>query len=286
MPTHIKRNIKITWVLIATIIFGEVPAQPCSDSIKVNTDRLLVIGAGTIGLMAASYGLQDNIWWKGEKSSFHFNWTQDWKANLGADKFGHMYFSYLASNLYIEAYNWAGLNRYEQRLYGGISAMVHQTFTEIRDGFSKEYGFSFGDYAFNLVGAFYPLLQYEYPLLESFRFKISYYPSDRFKAGSNNYIIDDYESTYNWLSIDINNLLTGEAGKYFPDFVDLTIGHSVKNLGINAKHEFYIGLDWDFEALPGNNAILKFLKKSLNFYHFPSPVVKIYPNVVWYGLKF
>ncbi len=261
-------------------------AQNIVDSTKVNTDRLLIIGAVSVTALAVSYGLQDNIWWKGDKSSFHFNWNQDWKASLGSDKFGHFYFAYLAANIYSQTFGWAGLNEKDKRLYGGLSAMVHQTFTEVRDGFSKQYGFSFGDYAFNMLGAAMPLLQYEIPSLNALRFKISYYPSRRFRNGSNSSIIDDYESTYDWISIDINKLLPDKPAEYFPDFIDFTVGHSVKNLDTDPKHEFFIGLDWDIEALPGSCPLLKFLKRNLNLYHFPSPVVKVYPNIVWYGLKF
>lgn len=279
---------KLSWTVFIFyfVLIPHTFAQSDLDSSNISQDRLWIIGGTTVGLMAASYGFQDNVWWKGEKGKFHFNWSQDWNANLGADKFGHFYFSYLASNIYIQAYEWAGITDYKSRIYGGLTAMLHQTFTEVRDGFSKQYGFSFGDYAFNLLGAFYPLLQYEFPLLNSVKFKISYYSSSRFKMGSNDYIIDDYESTYNWMSIDINDLLPVNLDNYFPDLVDFTIGYSVKGLDNNPYHEIFIGLDWDLEALPGNSGLLKFLKKNLNYYHLPSPVIKIYPNVVWYGLKF
>ena len=272
----------ITLHFICSPIF----AQDNADSTGIRKDRILIIGGVSAAALAVSYGLQDNIWWKGEKSSFHFNWNQDWKASLGSDKFGHLYFAYLTANIYSQAFGWAGLNERDRRFYGGLSAMVHQTFTEVRDGFSRQYGFSFGDYAFNLLGAAMPLLQHEIPMLSALRFKISYYPSERFRNGSNNSIIDDYESTYDWISVDINSLLPDKIAECFPDLIDLTVGHSVKNLDINPKHELYIGLDWDLEALPGSSPLLKFLKRNLNLYHFPSPVIKVYPNVVWYGLKF
>ena len=101
-------------------------------------------------------------------------------------------------------------------------------------------------------------------------------------------LIDDYESTYHWLSIDVNGLLSSSAKEVFPDFINIAIGHSVKNLdGFGGgNHELYISLDWDFEALPGESSFWRTIKRWLNFYHFPAPAVKIYPDVVWYGLKF
>jgi hypothetical protein len=124
--------------------------------------------------------------------------------------------------------------------------------------------------------------------LNNFNLKISFEASERFKEGSNDYILDDYESTYHWLSVDINYFLPKRAAEFFPDIINLGIGHSVKNLNnlSSAQHEIFIGLDIDVKALPGDSDLLKFLKDTLNLYHLPSPAVKIYPNVVWYGLKF
>ena len=176
----------------------------------------------------------------------------------------------------------------ESIIYSGILASTYQTFLEVRDGFSRDYGFSWGDISANLIGSTFPILQNVYPILRNFNFKISYQPSDRFKNDSIRYIMDDYESTYHWLSIDFDKLLPPSVDKLIPDFINLGIGHSVGGLanGGNEHHEFFVGLDWDIEALPGNSPILQFIKNTLNLYHLPAPTIKIYPNVVWYGLKF
>jgi len=81
--------------------------------------------------------------------------------------------------------------------------------------------------------------------------------------------------------------LPEEVRKYYPSFLNFAIGHSVKEFDTNSRHrEIYLSLDLNAEELPGNTSFLKFIKKYLNFYHFPMPAVKVYPNVVWYGLKF
>lgn len=260
------------------------------DSTKKNPNptKLLLIGGISIGLFTYGYVIQDNIWWKGSESSFHFNWRNDWTASLGSDKFGHFYLAYLGTNLYQQAFSWAEIDEHKSLLYAMLVMFGYQTFTEIRDGFSKDYGFSWGDLSANVLGITFPYLQSKIELLNAFNFKISYYPSSRFKKGSNKYLIDDYESTYNWLSIDLNRLLPETFSKSFPDFINLAIGHSVKKLDYPNKsyHELFIGLDWDIKALPGNGWFWNLLKKNLNFYHLPAPAIKIYPNTVWYGLKF
>jgi len=258
------------------------------DSSNVSSNKLLIIGGTTIAFFSYGYLAQDNIWWKGDKSDFHFNNNLDFKYALNADKFGHFYFAYLTTNLYSDLFQWAGVKKKQSFIYSGLVAFAFQTFTEIRDGFSSDYGFSWGDMTANFLGAAYPSLQEIYPELQSFNFKISFYPSEKYKSGYYSNLLDDYESTYHWLSVDINKIAPSSFGRIFPDFINLAIGHSVNNLdGFgDGNHGLFIGLDWDFEALPGENKFWKTIKRWLNFYHFPAPAVKVYPDVVWYGLKF
>ena len=70
--------------------------------------------------------------------------------------------------------------------------------------------------------------------------------------------------------------------------MNLAIGHSVKNLdGFGGgHHELFIGLDWNLEGVPIEGELWKTIAKTMSYYHLPAPTVKIYPNVVWYGLKF
>jgi len=284
---NVKRLLQIFLVFVLSC--QTVSANSgASDSSEINKKKIIVIGGATALFFTYGYVIQNNVWWKGEKAEFHFNNSKDYKYALNADKLGHFYFGYLTTNLYSDLFQWAGVKRERSLLYGGIIAFTFHTFTEIRDGFSAEYGFSWGDLAADFLGAAYPSLQEYYPVLKPFNFKISFYPSEKYKSGAYSNIMDDYESTYHWLSIDINKLLRKNSKLYFPNFINLTIGHSVNNLdGMGGgNHELYIGLDWNFEALPGDYPLWKTIKKWLNYYHFPAPAVKVYPNVVWYGLKF
>ncbi len=250
---------------------------------KTNYTRLALISGVTAGVFVYGYTVQNNMWWKGEKSKFHFNWDDDWKNSLGADKYGHFFFGYLITSIYEETFAWADLEK--NLLWAMIVSFSYQTFTELRDGFSKQYGFSWGDFTANAIGVSIPYLRRQFNWLNYLDFKLSYYPSRRFKEGSNRYIIDDYESTYNWISIDINKML---GVKILPAFMNIALGHGVKNLDISNKrtHEFFLALDWNLINLPGDSNFLLKLKKMLNFYRLPSPAVRIYPDVIWYGIKF
>lgn len=283
---------KIIAVIFITLIVAKVRfAQTVKDSVsksKINFERLSLIAGITSGAFIYGYAVQNNLWWKGDNSNFHFVWKHEWVYALGEDKYGHFFFPYLVTNIYSQALEWAGFDEEKSLWYSSSFALAYETFVEIRDGFSKQWGFSWEDFSADFLGSVYPILQHKIPVLKNFNFKISFYPSERFKHGSNRVIFDDYESTYDWLSINVYNLLPEGISKFYPGFINLAIGHSVEkldNLG-GGNHRFYIGLDWNFEALPGNGWFWNLLKRNLNYYRFPSPMIQIYPHVIWYGLKF
>jgi hypothetical protein len=265
---------------------GADSLPPDSLSEGINKLKLYSIAGVTAAGFTIGHAFLNDLWWKGERTSFHFNFREDWEYALGADKFGHFYFPYLVGNVYTELFRWSGVEEKRSLYYAAALSLSYQTYIEIRDGFSRNYGFSFGDFGANILGAAYPVLQYHYDFLKDYNFKISFFPSERFRNDSHGAIIDDYESTYHWLTVNIKNILPEDAAKYYPAFINLALGHSVKGLDNKGRRELFIALDWNLEALPGDVWILKFFKKLFNHYHFPSPAVRIYPDVAWFGLKF
>jgi hypothetical protein len=259
-----------------------------ADTSRVDPVRLGVVSGVTAAGLVAGYAFQKNLWWKGEPSKFHLDWKHDWVYALGSDKLGHFYFPYAVTKLYGQVFAWCGVDTASSLWLAGGLGFAHQTFVEIRDGFSAEWGFSWGDFAANTLGAGYPIAQHYIAPLENFDMKISYYPSARFKAGGYRAIIDDYESTYHWLSIDVHNLLPAKARHYWPAWINIAVGHSVRDLDLHGAghHELYLALDWNLEGLPGDGWFWNLVKRNLNLYHLPAPAVRIAPGVVWYGLKF
>ncbi|MAT57947.1 MAG: hypothetical protein CMF23_08235 [Ignavibacteriae bacterium] len=271
------RKLILILILINLQIYGK------EDSTDVNPVRLTLISTATVGGFIYAYAIQNDMWWKGEKSKFHSNWNQDWRYALGSDKYGHFYFGTLISKTYSDLFYWSGISKDKSKLYGAVLSFSYQTFIEIRDGFSKDYGFSWGDFSANLLGSSLQLLKCEIDFLNFIDFKISYYPSERFKNNSNQYILDDYESTYNWISINSNKLISEKI----PSFINIAVGHSVKRLDFSdSYHEIFLSLDWNFKGIKTDSSFLKKLFEYLDFYHFPAPAVKVYPDLVWYGLKF
>lgn len=245
--------------------------------------------------------IQQSTQYWGERTSFHFNFKDDWKYALGADKFGHAFAANVIASSVQGGLAWSGIDTTSAVWYGFGAAMFYQTLVEIRDGFSKgkngEFapylGFSWGDMAGNFLGASLPLAQHYVPVFQNIRYKYSLNPSNKIREGGYySSITDDYESEYHWLSINVFNLLPTPVQKFWTPLLNIAIGHSVKDIvdaparyTYNGYHELWISLDYNLEAIPGDAAWWKSLKKILNFYKLPAPCMRVLPSVVWYGMR-
>jgi hypothetical protein len=230
---------------------------------------------------------------------FYLNFQNDWKYAHGADKFGHAMAGYVLNRGLKEGLLWSGVDTTTAVWSGFAFAMLHQTIVEVRDGyaegkngsFAPYLGFSWGDMSANFVGAAFPVVQHYVPSLSSLRYKYSLNPSAKMKSGAYyNTILADYE--YHWLSVNVYDLLPKSAQSYWTPYLNLAIGHSVKDIvdspghyTFDGHHEWWISLDYNLELLPGDSDLLRLIKKFANLYKLPAPCVRILPSVVWYGIR-
>lgn len=250
--------------------------------------KLGIIGGLTVGGFIYGHALQSEIWWKGEQSDFHIEWDRDWRYALGADKLGHVYFPYAITHTYSRLLLWSDVDSATAIWSAASLALAYQTYIEIRDGFSQQWGFSIGDAAANLVGASMPVLQHYVPPLRTIDYKISFFPSQRFRSGAHAAIIDDYESTYHWLTLHMDDVIPSSWRGVYPEFIDLAIGHGVRGLDDNGggRHELYLALDWNLDKLPGDWWGWNALRHALRHYHLPSPAIRLYPGPLQVGFHF
>ncbi|MCX6140855.1 MAG: DUF2279 domain-containing protein [Candidatus Kapabacteria bacterium] len=276
----------MTIVLVLTLSVNHLSANAIRDTI--DPIKLGIVGGVTIGGFVLGHAVVNDFWWKGEKVPFHFNTTSDYTYALNADKLGHMTFAYAASTIYSDLFRWCGMDSTTAAWSGFGVAMTYQTYVEIRDGFSADYGFSWGDMAANTIGATLPVAQHYVPALRSIDLQISYWPSEAYKSGAYNSIIDDYTSTTHWLALNAYDVAPSSWQSWFPPWLGLAIGHSVQNLDGNGggQHVVYLSLDWQLHRIPNLPTWLRDVFRVLHLYHLPAPAVRILPDVVWYGLRF
>jgi hypothetical protein len=117
--------------------------------------------------------------------------------------------------------------------------------------------------------------------------KFSFLPSQSFKQQGGNSILNDYQSTYHWLSFNIAGMIGKEKIGAWSKYINVAIGHSVNNINRygSGNHELFLSLDLNAEALPFDDGWGLTLKRLLNSVKLPMPCIKIHPNIVWYGIR-
>lgn len=273
-------------ILLLSFALNFSPAVE-NDSSKVNPYRFGIVLGATAGILTSAHLQQYSSWWKGELTSFHFR--DDINQVLNADKFGHAYFSFVISDLFGRSLQWSGVKRNSALMWGGICTLLFQTYVEIEDGFRPNLGFSTSDELSNLVGAFIPYAKAKFHWMNFINFKLSIFPSEKFKSGAHRFIVDDYESLYFWLSFDISGILKLKVLKpWFVDVFDVSVGYSVKKIDWNGggEREIFLAIDYDLTKIPINIWLFRQILYLLNYYHLPAPALKIAPGLKFYLIKF
>ena len=232
---------------------------------------------------------QMNAWWENDRVPFHF--VDDNTYALNVDKVGHFLGGAFCSFLAQKSMEWCGFSTGTSVVAGGVLGALFELYVEFEDGFAKNWGFSPGDAYGDLIGAAWPVGQHYIPYMEHFQPKFSYWPSKGVRDGtSDRIIIDDYDGQTAWMGVHIHGLLPCSWQKYWPSWLGIAVGMSVR--GVDGPQEdkvrsILLALDYDMtKIIPGDSWFLETFKKALNFLHFPSPAIRISPGYIAYGLYY
>ena len=121
-----------------------------ADTLHKPRIRTAAIGAA-IAYPTAMTGLWQAWYADYPLGKFHFfNDNGEWNQ---IDKVGHLFSTYQESRLGWNLSRWAGFPNKKAAWIGfGLGQLVQTSF-EVMDGFSEQWGFSYGDVAFNTMGA-------------------------------------------------------------------------------------------------------------------------------------
>jgi hypothetical protein len=251
---------------------------------------LAIVGAAVTAGVAAIHVYQTNAWWDGSRGEFHF--AEDLEYAKGIDKLGHFYGASVLTWTLHKSLRWANVSEPSSLYWGAVGSTAFQTYVEIEDGFATAWGFDRVDFAANLLGAWYPVLQYHVPFFQNLQMRFSYWPKNAGAPsvipGQTHTMFDDYEGQTFWLALRVDELLPRAAANIWPDWLMISGGVAVRD---NATPDRYLSwylapdLDWT-EILPEDSSLFRTLSEALNFIHAPMPAVQIAPGVVWYGLYF
>jgi len=216
-----------------------------------NKSRFWVLtGIGVSGYSAVTIGL-DRAWYANyPRGKFHF--FDDWKGWRQMDKFGHAMTGYFESKWAGNLYYWAGLSQKEAAWVGFGTGLLFQTTLEVMDGFSNQWGFSWGDMGFNVIGSGLYLGQELIWKEQRFRLKMSthrpQYSSELFQANNSTattsinertatlfgtspaeLLFKEYNGQTIWLSVNIASFLKNRPNNFPPTWINLAVGYGIEN---------------------------------------------------------
>ncbi|MCO5249927.1 MAG: YfiM family protein [Candidatus Kapabacteria bacterium] len=252
------------------------------------------IAGGIVGTFyVTQHIIQVNTIWA-ETGKFRF--IEDGDYALYSDKLGHFYGTYLASSLYTELFLWSGFSYDASVLWGSIMGIAYTAYVEIMDGFAADWGFSPSDFYSNSAGVAFHLLQHYVPFFQNFTPKFIYIPADwhgERKRQPSSMFIDDYSSHSLFMSINVENILPNNLKPYWPDWLQLSVGYSARNLCVPNDYDcnyndskyyndwlagsprYIIALDYDFvKLLPDGPPFWNWFKQALNHVKFPAPAIE------------
>lgn len=261
-----------------------------SDTIDKNRVKQIVISESVIS-SCSLIGL-NQLWYADyPHSNLHsINDNEEW---LQMDKAGHLFSTYHLGRFGAEALKWGGCNKKEQLLYGASLGLTFMSCVEVFDGFSSEWGFSWGDLAANVSGtSLYvsqELLWNEQRIVPKFSFHTTEYAPIRPNVLGTSFsqqILKDYNGQTYWLSVNVFSFFKQSK---FPKWLNVALGYGADGM-ITAKsqsnddllyqnskisRQFYLSLDLDLTKIHTNSHFLKTFFSVFNSIKIPAPTFEI-----------
>jgi hypothetical protein len=259
----------------------------------IDWNRFAGATGGLAAAITALHIYQANAWWSDQRTDFHVFDDPDYKDNI--DKFGHTFGGYYSAHFFDEAFTWSGFNPLQSAALGATCAALWELYIEVEDGFARDWGFSHGDAIADLTGAGFYFLRKQIPYLDNVKYKWMYWPSKQLLESrpdipnQTQTFIEDYAGQSYWISLNVNGILPDVAKPYWPEWLNLAVGVADYSLDAPAdpirgfadrKKSWLIALDYDLGKLipESDYRILNFIRRALDYWHFPAPAMRITPD--------
>lgn len=291
--------------LLAILLIFSVLSASSQDTLrdpaKVKRDVKIVVGTELALYAVSMTGLYFAWYADYPQSNFHFyNDNGEW---MQMDKIGHGVTSYLVGSFGYEMLRDAGLDEKRSIWLGGTLGLAFLTTVEVFDGFSSEWGFSWGDMAANTLGAGLfigqQFLWHEQRITLKYSFHTTEFADYRPDVLGSNFLqqtIKDYNGQTYWASFNFKSLFLNKESK-FPAWLNFAFGYGATGMTggyenalehngkpipyYDRKRQFYFSLDVDFTKIPTNNKVLKYTFKVLNIFKLPFPTLEYNTGNQW-----
>lgn len=259
-----------------------------SDSLHTARRNVVVYSEVAISSIAL-IGL-NQLWYADYKrSKFHtINDNAEW---LQLDKFGHAFSAYQIGKHGAQLLNWSGVSEKDQLLYGATLGFGFLSAVEILDGYSQEWGFSWGDILANASGtSLYigqQLLWKEQRIALKYSFHQTKYAKqnpDKLGNGLLEEVLKDYNGQTYWLSANLHAFFKESK---IPKWLNIAVGYGGEAMLSGTKHssnellisdsryrQVFLSLDVDLEHIKTNSAFLKTIFSVFNMIKIPFPTLE------------
>ncbi|TWF41257.1 putative lipoprotein DUF2279 [Chitinophaga polysaccharea] len=291
-------------ILLLHFLCGEAQKKVSFFSIPDTTtpSHVWILTGTTAALYGVSLAALNTAWYKGyPRSGFHFfNDVGEWNQ---MDKAGHIFSAYFIGKYSREMWRWSGLPRKKQIWIGGLTGFAFQSVVEVLDGFSSEWGFSWGDMGANAIGSgilvSQELLWNEQRIQLKFSSHPDLYNDPTLRAKTDQLFgesfwertLKNYNGQTYWLSV---NVYSFHKESRFPKWLNIAVGYGADNMlggrdntwtdqhGVDQDYshlkrirQFYLSPDVDFTKIYTRKKGIKVLFQVLNMIKFPAPTLEL-----------
>lgn len=263
-----------------------------SDTLHIPRRNAVVVSEIALS-SSALIGLNE-LWYADfARSKFH---TVDDNAQwLQMDKVGHVFTAYQMGKHGVNLLNWSGVSKKDQLLYGATLGFGFLTAVEVLDGYSSEWGFSWGDVGANALGTglyiSQELLWNEQRIDVKFSFRQSPYAElrpDKLGESFMEQVLKDYNGQTYWLSFNLHSFFKQSK---LPKWLNVAFGYGGEGMLSGSKdtdnqllttipryRQFYLSLDVNLSNLSTNSALLKSIFNIFNMIKIPFPALEFNKN--------
>ncbi|OEK05317.1 DUF2279 domain-containing protein [Roseivirga misakiensis] len=263
-------------------VFG----QQVADEKDEKLNKILLYGG--IGYGTTMLALSQ-AWYKEqglEKFKF-FNDNDEW---LQVDKVGHTYSTYNLSRINYELLKKTKLSDRKAVFWSSAVSSLLLLPVEILDGFSPDFGFSYGDIIANTAGSGLFLGQQLLWNEQRIKLKWSFHQTSLAPLRPNllgdglaEELLKDYNGQTYWLSVDVHAFAKESK---FPKWLNLAFGYGGQDMvrardsqnlaaGFNNFRQYYFGIDFDLSYIQTDKKWLKVLLFIGDMIRLPAPAIEL-----------
>lgn len=258
----------------------------------LNPKRVQTVAVAESAIAATTLIGLSALWYNDyPQSQFHF--IDDNVEWLQMDKAGHVFSAYHLGRLGASSLKWSGVSQKQQLLYGGTLGFAFLSIVEVFDGYSAEWGASWGDIAANAAGTglfiSQELLWKEQRIVPKFSFHTTVYASARpnvLGKSLNEQILKDYNGQTYWLSVNMHSFVKNAK---VPQWLNIALGYGGEGMVTGEEafintiflpekarvRQFYLSLDVDLTKIKTKSPVLKTVFSVFNTIKIPAPTFEI-----------